>query len=177
MDRIMGDILPMLEAHKNEIDGICFGLPGAGYARGIEDLESYVLRKFREIVGNDMPIMSPLDLHANVSQEMVELSDGLFGVKEYPHVDMGEAGYLTMKTLAKVLRGEPKPDMAVKHLPLMIALSAGFTSKEPFTSINQYFKDYVKSHDLIDATLFHGFPYADATFASASVVGEGAKEA
>jgi len=179
VERIMGDILPVLESCKNDIDGICFGLHGAGYARGIEDLESYILHKFRDIVGDDMPIMSSLDLHGNISDEMLELSDGLFGVKQYPHVDSYETGYLTMKTLAKVLRGEPKPEMAVKHLPLMIPLIAGFTRNEPFISINEYFKEYILSHGLIDATLFHGFPYTDVSYASASVlvVGKGAKAA
>ncbi|WP_100066168.1 M81 family metallopeptidase [Miniphocaeibacter massiliensis] len=170
VNKVMDDIISVIKKNKDDIDGICFGLHGAGVARGIDDLESYVLKKIKEIVGNDIPIVSTLDLHANISNEMVELSDGLFGVKEYPHIDTYEAGYLAFKTLVKILKGDLKTKMAVKHIPILLPLSAGFTQREPLLSINKHIKEYVKENDLIDASLFHGFPYADVEFASTSIV-------
>ncbi len=154
---------------KVGLDGICFMLHGAGCAEGIEDLESYVLERFREIVGDEMPIFVPLDLHANITPRMAELAT-LFGIKHYPHVDCKIAGALAMETCIKSIRENRKPYTAYVRVPLLIACSAGYTFKEPFLSIQRYFEDYKKKYGLIDITLFHGFPFCDAKFTSASIV-------
>lgn len=82
VEKMLSHILPVCEAHKEEIDGICMVLHGAGVAEGIDDLETYVLRKIREIVGNEIPIVVPMDLHGNVSEEMTELADGIFCIRK-----------------------------------------------------------------------------------------------
>ena len=38
------------------------------------------------------PIVAPLDLHTNLSDEMIDYADALVGYREYPHTDMAEAG-------------------------------------------------------------------------------------
>ncbi len=97
LDKIVDEILSLIEPHKSNIDGVLFYLHGAGRARDVEDIESYTLEKIRSILPNDIPIVSTLDLHANVSNEMLELSDGLFGGYEYPHIDFFDTGYLSIK--------------------------------------------------------------------------------
>ena len=67
----------------------------------------------REVVGAEIPAMVTLDLHANVSEKMVRLADGLFGIRQYPHIDMYDPGYLAMKTLISVLRTGKKPETAL----------------------------------------------------------------
>lgn len=173
-DRVLEQLLGYIRQYKDEIDGICLGLHGAGCAEHTDDLESYVLHAVRDIVGDAMPIMVTLDLHANISEEMVKLSDGLFGIKQYPHVDMFDPGYLAMKTLIQVICGEAHPQTSVVALPMMISHSAGYTFAEPFLSIQKHFQLYVREHDLIDATVFHGFAPADTpdTCTSVAVVAE-----
>lgn len=180
LDIIMKEILEDLESCKDEIDGICFVLHGAGCADGIGDLESYVLEKFRAIVGDEMPITVPLDLHGNISHRMTELADGLFGCKQYPHTDQHIAGRNAMAALYDSLTKKKKMHSALVRLPILVLPAAGYTFEEPFVSLNGYLADYVKSHGLLDATFFHGFPYADTACSSASVVVvgyEGAQEA
>ncbi len=167
MDQIMED----LNTCKNEIDGICFVLHGAGCAEGgIDDLESYVLKRFREVVGIEMPIMVPLDLHGNISQEMTELADGLFGIKQYPHTDQYEAGYLAMETLYESMTTGKKVRSAYARIPMVVVPAGGYTLEEPFLSVNHYIAEYAKMHNLIDASFFHGFPYADVACCSSSIV-------
>lgn len=170
VDRMLEHILPVCKVHKDEIDGICFSLHGAGVSEQTDDLEGYVLEKLRAIVGPDMPITVSLDLHGNISQKMVDLSNGLFGIKKYPHVDKFDAGYLAMKTLTRILKGECKPETALVRLPILLPCGAGFTYGEPFVSMEKYFKDFCQENGLIDATFFHGFPYADVPSSSSSVV-------
>jgi len=170
VERMLAHILPVCEAHKNDIDGICIALHGAGVSEQSDDLETYVLRKIREVVGNSIPITVPMDLHGNVTQEMADLTSGLFCIRKYPHIDKAQTSYLAMKTLARVMRGEIKPVTKVVHLPLLIPISTGMTANAPFPEIEAYFKKYEEEHGLIHAALFHGFPYADVSSSTASVI-------
>lgn len=180
VDRMMASIVPICQQHKDELDGICIALHGAGVGEGIDDLELYVLKELRKIVGPDLPIIVPMDLHGNVSCATAELANGIFGIRKYPHTDKADVSYLAMKTLAKVMRGEINIETKIVHLPLLIPISAGLTDNPPFPEIDAYFDRYVEEHNLIYASLFQGFPYADVSSSTASVcvVGEkGVQEA
>ncbi len=177
VDKMMAHILPVAEKHKNEIDGVCFALHGAGVAEDIDDLESFILTELRKILG-DIPITVCLDLHGNITQEMTALAEGLFGIRKYPHTDKDQSGYLAMKTLAKILRENIQVETVVEPLPLLVPISTGMTNNPPFPEMEDYFKNYVNQAGLIDATFFHGFPYADVpgNRASVVVVGEQGKD-
>ncbi|HSQ89893.1 M81 family metallopeptidase [Romboutsia sp.] len=57
---------------KDEISGICFALHGSGTVEKIGDLKADLLRSMREIVEYEMPITVTLDLHTNMSEEMMK---------------------------------------------------------------------------------------------------------
>ena len=57
------------------LDGIYLDLHGAMVTVSHEDGEGEFLRRLRKRVGFDIPIAVSLDLHANITPEMVELSD------------------------------------------------------------------------------------------------------
>ncbi|WP_081709542.1 M81 family metallopeptidase [Mesorhizobium erdmanii] len=166
---VVGELVRIADARRGEYAGICMMLHGAGCAENTDDLEAYTLERLREVVGPDMPITAALDLHGNITPQMVELSNGLFGCKLYPHTDMAEAGYLAMKTLIGMLRGEVPPQTALVQLPLLV-FKMGQTSVEPLKSVTAYIADYVDQHHLIDATFFQGFAAADVPSVGASVV-------
>lgn len=170
IDTVMDQILEDLNSCKDEIDGICFVLHGAGCAVGIDDLESYTLKKFREIVGDQMPITVPLDLHGNISKEMTELADGLFGCKEYPHTDQYDASYIAMKALYESLNSGRKLKTVYRRLPFVLPAAAGYTQQEPLLSLNKYTDEFTKEKGLVYASFFHGFPYADVACLSSSIL-------
>lgn len=166
----MDSICEQISKLKGQFDGIYFAMHGAGVAENADDLEAYTLERVREVVGNEIPIMSSLDLHGNITEEMVALSDGLFGIKEVPHNDCFAAGYLAAKTLIAKYRGYCNPKMALRRLPLLIPPSLGSTLSGTAKEVKEYFEGYAKEHNLIDATFFHGFSPADRTCSSASVL-------
>ena len=182
LDFAMGTMCDMIAANLEGTDGVCLGLHGAGAAEGADDLEAYTLQKVREVVGNDMPITVSLDLHGNISEDMVRLSNGLFGIKQYPHIDMAEAGYLAMKTLIGIIRGQCHPETALVHIPMFTNCCNACTFHDPMKAFTDHVAQYAKEHGLIDATYFHGFPYCDVACAGASIVvvaekGQGAQKA
>lgn len=169
VNTVMEKMLDSLNNCKSEIDGICIALHGAGCCEFTDDLEAYILEKIREVVGNDMPITASFDLHGNISSKMVALTNGVFSVKHYPHIDMHHAGYDAMKLLISIIKSGKKPQVAIKKLPMVIPLSNGYTLDFPFTKILEYFEEYKKKNNLIDISLFHGFIYADTPYTTASI--------
>ena len=57
-----------------------------------EDGEGDLLEAIRAKVGAEVPIMVTLDLHANITQKMVDHATALFVCDYYPHTDMYETG-------------------------------------------------------------------------------------
>ena len=170
LDTLVDHFCAQVQANWQQADGLFLGMHGAGSAEGVEDLEGYVLSKVRGIVGRDYPIMSSLDIHGNITPEMVALSDGLFVIKEFPHTDMAEAAYLATETLIRTIRGEVKPVMTWEPIPILLPNTTTTTVGPPMSTVRDHFSAYCKEHGLLDATLVQGFSANDQYWAGASVL-------
>lgn len=165
----MDHITEQVNEHMGEFDGVFFAVHGGGCAEHAPDLEAYSFQRMREVIG-DIPMTSSLDAHANMSDEMVRLSDGLFGIKTVPHVDCETAGYMAVKHLILKLQGKCEPKMALRRLPLLIPATNGRTLDNPGKEILEFNKRYKDEHGLLDVTFFFGFSAADAPCSSCSVL-------
>lgn len=167
-DRIRSELLRMLR-EAGPADAICLALHGAGVAEGVEDIEGELLRAVREQAGDAIPIVATLDLHANVTPLMVEHADLLLGNLEYPHIDSYERGREAVGFAARIAAGELKPTMHLVKLPLLVPMLA--TSNPAIAALNMSCQDSeAASLDVLDCTLYHGFPYADIRDAGLSVL-------
>ena len=101
-------------------DGLLLAMHGAQTAEGWDDVEGYILGRAREILGPDIPIVLTLDLHANVTQAMVDRATAIVGYHTYPHIDMFETGGKAARLLLGTLSGELRPTMAWRKLPLIV---------------------------------------------------------
>lgn len=158
-----------LRRRREEYDCIFFSMHGAAVSDLTDDVESYVLQEVRKVVG-DMKIMGSLDNHANLSEEMVRLSDGFIGTKTVPHVDIYEAGYAAAEMLIRTVRGEIRPQMALRCLPMLTPGALGSTLGGVSKEIKDHMQAYAEEHGLLDATLFRGFSSADCACSGASVL-------
>ena len=165
MDHITNDV----KKHIGNFDGVFFAVHGAGCSEIDLDLENYSFKRMREVIG-DIPMVSSLDAHANLSQDMINLSDGLYGIKTIPHIDCEEAGYRAAKTLIRHIRGELNPKMYLKRIPLLIPATTGRTVSGPGKEIMEFVAECVKKYNLIDATFFFGFSASDCPCSSCSVL-------
>jgi microcystin degradation protein MlrC len=164
---IKNELLSRLRLLEPEIDGVCLALHGAGVAEDVDDIEGDILREVREIVG-EKPIVVTLDLHGNITEEMVEYADVLLGVRYYPHTDMYERGQEAIEVMKAILAGELKPVMRLTKPPMM---AATFTSNlPPVKDINDTCAGWEQNQNLVDCTFFHGFPYTDIPDVRVSVV-------
>lgn len=145
--------------NAGKIDGICLGLHGAGVAEGVDDLEGFLLRDLRAAVGYEIPIVVTLDLHANLTELMIQEANALLGVNFYPHTDSYDRGLEAIELLQQIILKKVNPVMHLATLPLMIPTST--TYKSPAKDINEICWQWEANPDVIDCTFFHGFPYTD----------------
>ena len=170
LDHGVGIICDVIRQHP-DADGLCFCLHGAGIAEGIDDIETYTMQRMREAAGREIPIAISCDLHANIKAAMLREADaGVFGMKQYPHIDKFETGHLAMQTLIRKIRGEIDPVTAFCPVPLLIPCSVANTLRPPMKLFPDHMAEYCREHGLIDVTFFNGFPYADTEYTGASVV-------
>ncbi len=158
-ERISARMLSLIaEAHAEApLDGVFLDLHGAMVTEHLDDGEGELLRRLREVVG-DVPVAVSLDLHANVTDLMVEMSDVLDSYRTYPHVDMAETGRRAATVLAAMLSG-PRPKKVMLRAPFLTAISWQSTDEAPARDL--YAKLDALS-DRVEAISFNmGFPAAD----------------
>lgn len=113
------------------------------------------------MIGNDLPLVVSLDLHANVTPDMVEHADALIAYRTYPHVDMADTGRAAAKHLALLLlRSKQKFAKAFRQLPFLIPISWQCTNDQPTSSIYQKLAA-MESEAVPTLSFAPGFPAAD----------------
>ncbi|MGO0061978.1 M81 family metallopeptidase [Brevibacillus fluminis] len=146
-------------AAAGKVDAICLALHGAGVAEGIDDLEGALLKAVREQVGYELPLIVTLDLHGNITDEMVREADILLGVHLYPHTDCYERGLEAVELAERMVKGTLVPRMYRATLPLIVPTST--TNLSPAKDINEACYRWEREPGMVDCAFFHGFPYTD----------------
>lgn len=174
-ESITDDIISGILA-AGPIDGIFLDLHGAMVAEHLDDGEGALLERVRKAVGPDVPIAAALDLHGNVTAEMVVAADVLVGFRTYPHVDMAETGQRAAVQLeALMARGAPFAK-AFRRLPFLVPIAWQSTRGEPGRTLYNLTAAQ-EGGDVASASFFFGFPAADFPGCGPTVVSYGATQA
>ena len=133
--KLKGELLSLL-ANADELDGILLCLHGAGSAQSAPDLEGDLVHAVRELVGNSVPIVVTLDLHAHVTHEILTNADVLLAWETYPHADAFETGQRGARAVVDIVEGRLNPVMAMAKVPMMVSAINGQTRLPgPFAEI------------------------------------------
>ena len=117
LDRLIQDILA--EAEKNQdVDGVLLVLHGAMASPTEFDPEGKLLEALRACMGS-VPIVASLDLHAVITDRMLQGADMLVGYHTYPHTDFYETGVRAARCLMAMLKDGATPITACVPIPLM----------------------------------------------------------
>jgi microcystin degradation protein MlrC len=167
---IAGKILNGIAALKGRIDAVYLDLHGAMVTEAHEDGEGELLRRVRAIVGPDIPVGVSLDLHANVTPEMLRYSDVMIGYRTYPHLDMAVTGARVLRHMEKLLTGERrKQAKALRQIPFLIPLTAQCTFIEPCKSLYDTLSDMERG-PVSSLSFSPGFHPADIHHCGPSVI-------
>jgi microcystin degradation protein MlrC len=147
-------------ASAGPLDGVYLDLHGAMVTEHLDDGEGEILARVRKMIGNDIPLVASLDLHANVTPEMVEHADALIAYRTYPHIDMAETGRAAAKHLALLLNTKLRFAKAFRQLPFLIPISWQCTDDQPTKSIYEKLSR-LESDTVPTLSFAPGFPAAD----------------
>jgi microcystin degradation protein MlrC len=174
---LVGEIVQGIASSRP--DGVLLALHGAMVCDFDDDADGWVLEQVREAVGPEVPIVATLDLHANISQRMVDLADLLIGYDTYPHVDQRERAREAAELLVRLVRREIQPTCALVKPPMMPTSQNMPTHQEPMRSIIAHAHDIEKRRGVLNATVAGGFPPANTpdTGLSALVTTDGDAQA
>jgi microcystin degradation protein MlrC len=154
------------------LDAVYLDLHGAMVAEHLDDGEGEILARIRKVIGKDLPLVVSLDLHANVTPEMIEHADALIAYRTYPHVDMADTGRAAARHLALLLKTGRRFAKAFRQLPFLIPISRQCMNDQPAMGI--YRKLTALQSDAVPTLSFApGFPAADFEHCAPSVFAYG----
>ncbi len=154
--------------NAGELDGVLLQLHGAMVTEDHEDGEGVLLSAVREEVGEDLPIVTTLDLHGNITRLMVDNTDAFFGYDTNPHVDGHDRGVEALSCLLKIIAGEWSPVMARSHPPLMPHPICVRTDSGPLADLLKLAYRWEERPGVINVSVFGGWPHADIEDAGVS---------
>lgn len=129
--------------NAGQIDGVLLELHGSMVVgdldspEGLDDAEGHLLAAVREVVGADVPIVAQLDIHSNVSPQMIEMADVLIGRETYPEIDQAERGRECADVLNRILNDGLRPTMAASFIPMIWGLHQ-VTAHRPMSEAIDY---------------------------------------
>jgi microcystin degradation protein MlrC len=153
------------------VDAIYLDLHGAMVAEHFDDADGELLRRVRERVGRQVPVIASLDLHANVSQTMLEQASVLLAYRAYPHVDMSETGARAARLLPRLI-GKPPLKRALRHLDFLIPLTSQCTLIDPMRTVMAH-AEALERESVLSLHFTPGFPLADVAECGPCVFGYG----
>jgi len=132
--------------------------------------DAETVRRVRELVGDDVPIAVTHDYHANVPPELVEAADALVIYKTNPHIDQRERGLQAASILARTIRGEVKPTMALAKPEVLFNIYHHNTSVAPMQPLMQKAIELEGQEGILACSIAAGYQYADVPHMGPSVV-------
>ena len=174
-ERIVKAMVDGIKA-AGQLDAVYLDLHGAMVTEHLDDGEGEILKRVRKVIGKDLPLVVSLDLHANVTPEMMEYADALIAYRTYPHVDMADTGRAVAKHLALLLGTGQKFAKAFRQLPFLIPISWQCTNDQPAKGIYQKLAA-LQSNAVPTLSFAPGFPAADFPDCGPSVFAYGRTQA
>jgi len=173
-ERMAGKLTLALERERP--DAVFLELHGAMVTQSHDDGEGELLRRVRAALGPATPILVSLDLHANVSPQMLAGADFLSSYRTYPHTDWGGAGARCAEWLERVASWKPRPARALRQCPFLVPITAGCTYTEPAGGLYRRLRA-VEQQTGVYLSLNMGFPPADIRDVGPSVTAYGETQA
>jgi len=151
------------------VDGVYLALHGAMAVRNVPRPEAEIARRFREVVGPDVPITASFDLHGNEDAEFLEWADFAFTTKRYPHYDAALQGARAARALHKTMKGDYSPTTATRRPGIITATVLQWTGASPSMDIMERARRWEAREDNAFVSVFYGYPWSDVPDVGATI--------
>src|SRR3954451_7328053 len=150
------------------VDGVYICAHGAAVTTAEDDPEGVLFAMVRRIVGPDVPIVATFDLHANVSDRMVDNIDAFIGYRTNPHLDMRERGEEAAAVLRELLAGTRTERVRIR-LPIVPPTVTLLTAAGPYAEMIELGQSKMNPA-IMNVSVMGGFAYADTAKNGLSVI-------
>ncbi len=150
-------------------DAVLLDLHGAMVTESYDDGEGELLRRIRQIAPG-IPVAVALDFHSNLTASMVANCTVIDGYRTYPHVDMFDTGKRAAGSLFNILREKLQTKMSWQALPMMTHMLRQTPCQPPMKELMEKAVKLADSGQVLNASIFGGFPLADIPYVSFSVL-------
>jgi microcystin degradation protein MlrC len=151
------------------VDGVYLALHGAMAVRDVPRPEAEIARRFREIVGPDVPIVASFDLHGNEDGEFLEWADLAFTTKRYPHYDAALQGARAARGLHATMKGAYRPTTATRKPGIITATVLQWTGASPSMDIMERARRWEAREPGAFVSVFYGYPWSDVPDVGATI--------
>lgn len=167
-DTFVGAMMEELRAAM-PVDGVYLALHGALAVRGIPRPEAEIAKRFREVVGPDVPIAGTFDLHGNEDEQFLAWADFAFVTKRFPHYDSGLQGARAARALHRVMSGTYIPTTATRKPGIITPTVLQWTGATPASEIMERARRWEAREIDVFVSVFYGFPWSDVPDVGATV--------
>ena len=166
-DEILTELVDGIRT-AGSIDGVLLELHGSMVVEGIPDADGHILSAVRDVVGPDVPVVVQLDIHTNMSAEMIEFADVLIVRETYPEVDMAARGRECADVLMRIVHDGLQPEMRACFLPMMWGMNQ-VTADPPMKETIERLHEIETRPGIVCASVATCFPLSDVSCMGASV--------
>lgn len=156
--RVLADMEARLHAAL-PLDAVYIVNHGAMTSTAEHDPDGQLYRMVRDTVGPRVPVIATVDLHANISERMVDSVDVLISYRTNPHVDQGERGAEAAQALRWLMAGGVARSAFVR-LPLTPASVTLLTAAGPYADLIAEGQRRM-SPELLNVSVVGGFVFSD----------------
>ena len=155
-------------ATQSPVDGVYILNHGAMTTPLEEDPDGLLYAGVRQIVGAHTPIVTTVDLHANISQRMVDNADVIVSYLTDPHTDQFSRGQEAANILCEMFAGM-RPTTANIRVPIVPPNVSLLTASGPYGDLIEYGQRKLDS-DILNVSIVAGFAYSDTSFNGLHVI-------
>ncbi|PHH61777.1 hypothetical protein CDD81_7988 [Ophiocordyceps australis] len=152
------------------LDGLWLDLHGAMCVEGMDDAEAELVKRIRGVVGADVVISASMDLHGNVSRQLVHMCDVLTCYRTAPHQDEAETKERACRHVLELLQTRRRPLKAWIPIPILLPGEKTSTRTEPAQSLYAAVAHVAAQPSVLDAAVWVGYAWADEPRNRAAVV-------
>src|SRR5438067_2025142 len=153
------------------LDGVYICAHGAALTTEEDDPEGVLFETVRGIVGEGVPVVATFDLHANISDRMVDLIDAFIGYRTNPHLDMRERGIEAAGVMRELLGGTKTARVRLR-LPIVPPTVTMLTAAGPYADMIELGQRRQQEIGpaIMNVSVMGGFAYGDTAKNGLSVI-------
>ncbi len=160
MDTLSERLETLLRA-AGPVDGVYLCLHGAMRSEESTDPDGELIAMVRAIVGESVPVVVSLDLHAVITPLKVERADALCAYKTNPHRDHKSVGKRCAQLLIDFVLKKRKPAVAWRSLPMLLGGGTTLDFLQPMRTVFKRMKEMEKDPRVLDVSAFMSQPWHD----------------